>query len=61
MLIDSHVEADRQEDLRQMGVIRLAVWGSPEDLRAHAAGRLGKVEDVTAEVLSLFGIKESEA
>jgi len=54
-----HLAADAQDDERQIGVIRLAVWGDEEDLRAHAARR-GQGGDETTAALAVFGMSEAK-
>lgn len=57
-----HLAADARDDDRQIGVIRLAVWGDADDLRAHAASRKrgdAGGDDVAA-TLAAFGFKEAD-
>jgi len=59
--VAGHLAADARDDERQIGVIRLAVWGDAEDLRVHAARRgQGGVGDETAAALAAFGMREAE-
>jgi len=57
--VAGHLAADAQDDERQIGVIRLAVWGDEEDLRAHATRR-GQGGDEAAAALAAFGMSETK-
>jgi len=55
-----HREVQATEDLRQLDLIRTAVWGDAGDVRAFAAGLRGGTvqEDATSDALAILGLKE---